>query len=177
MADQDEVTEAEGGGSGIVSTLIVVAIVLAVAGGAGLLVYRFAIAPRLAEDPAAPEAPAEDPIPLMPVNVEFPQKFVNIMREGNEPASTLVFQVTLECNNQPTADLINMHKIRFEDMIIKLHDSRTRDELDDVLALKTSIQRQARQKANDLLQRLGAPPEEMQVTDVFHNLFMVQDQG
>lgn len=176
MADE-EITGEETSDNGIISTLIVVAIVLALAGGGGLMVYRFFVAPRLATDDSTVEAAVEDAIPVIPVNVEFPQKFVNIMREANEPASTLVFQVTLECNNQATADLINLHKIRFEDMIIKLHDSRTRDELDDVLALKTSIQRQAKQKANDLLQRLGAPPEEMQVTDVFHNLFMVQDQG
>lgn len=176
MADE-EVTGVEESGNGIISTLIVVAIVLALAGGGGLFLYRFVIAPRLATDDAVAEAAVEDAIPIMPVNVEFPQKFVNIMRDAKEPASTLVFQVTLECNNQATANLINMHKIRFEDMLIKLHDSRTRDELDDVLALKTSIQRQAKQKANDLLQRLGAPPDEMQVTEVFHNLFMVQDQG
>ena len=175
MADE-EVTGTEESSSGIISTLIVVAIVLALAGGGGFFVYRFVIAPRLATDNGAPEVVADE-IPAMPINVEFPQKFVNIMRVANEPASTLVFQVTLECNNQQTADLINMHKIRFEDMIIKLHDSRTRDELDDVLALKTSIQRQAKQKSNDLLQRLGAPEGEMQVTEVFHNLFMVQDQG
>lgn len=177
MADEPDVPAEQGSEDSIISTLIVVAIVLALAGGGGFFLYRLAIAPRLADDTAAVETAPEDVIPVMPVNVEFPQKFVNIMREANEPASTLVFQVTLECNNQETANLINMHKIRFEDMIIKLHDSRTRDELDDVLALKVSIQRQAKQKANDLLQRLGAPPGEMQVTDVFHNLFMVQDQA
>lgn len=174
MADNEVTNEDEPSG-GMVSTLIVVAIVLALAGGAGFFLYRFAIAPRLAPDSGTAQA-AEDVIPVMPVNVEFPQKFVNIMRQANEPASTLVFQVTLECNNPATANLINTHKIRFEDMIIKLHDSRTRDELDDVLALKTSIQRQAKQKANDLLLRLGASSD-MQVTEVFHNLFMVQDQG
>ncbi|MCH7910358.1 MAG: hypothetical protein IIB38_12160 [Candidatus Hydrogenedentes bacterium] len=144
---------------------------------AGLLTFRFVLAPMLEPPEMAAMEEVEDPIPLAPVMLMFDTSFVNVIREGDFPASTLVFGVTLECMNQETANLIEYHKPRFIDMIIKLHDSRTRVELDDSLTLKNSIQRQAVQKCNDLLRRLQASPNpDIKVTAVFHHSFTVQDQ-
>ena len=143
---------------------------------AGLLPFRLVLAPPLRAPEMAEMDEDYDPIPVHPVMFMLDTAFVNVVREGDFPAATLMFGVTLECNNQLTADLIGMHRARFVDMIIKLHDSRTRVELDDTLALKISIQRQAMQKCNDLLRRLQASPDsEVRVTAVFHHTFTVQD--
>lgn len=183
MSDEAKAEEQKGeekpGGNPLVP-IIIAAVVLSIAAGGGFGVYRFVLAPRLAvQDPGEADSTLpDDTIPKSPVSLQFDQKFVNLVRDGDGPAAILVFQVTLECANQATFDVIAMHRIRFEDMLIKLHDSRTRVELDDTLALKTSIQRQAKQKANDLLQRLQAKPNpENRITGVFHNLFAVQEQG
>lgn len=144
---------------------------------AGLLTFRFVLTPMLAPPDMAALDEVEDLIPLAPVMLMFDTAFVNVIREGDYPASMLVFGVTLECMNQETADIIEYHKPRFIDMIIKMHDSRTRAELDDSLSLKNSIQRQAVQKCNDLLRRLQVSPDpDIKVTAVFHHSFTVQDQ-
>lgn len=176
---EEENVEEKAGGNPLIP-IVIAAVVLLIAAGGGFGVYRLVLAPRLAVDDPGGDDPTlpDDTIPPNPVSLQFDQKFVNLVRDDDSPAAILVFQVTLECANQVTFDTIVKHRIRFEDMLIKLHDSRTRAELDDTLALKTSIQRQARQKANDLLRRVQAKPDpENQITGVFHNLFAVQEQG
>jgi hypothetical protein len=77
-----------------------------------------------------------------------------------------------------TAELIHAHEPRFIDMVSRLHDSRLRSELDDIQNLKTSIQREARQKANAILHQIGGKhEEEPEVTNVFHRTLMVADQS
>lgn len=159
--------------------LIVLAVVLLVAAGGGVATYWFVLAPMLSEDGGEVVEAAEREIPLHPVYVAFEDRFVNvIMDDPDVPASTLVYGVTFECNNQLTADLINAHLPRFVDMINKLHSSLTRDELDDTLLITESIQRQALQKANDILRKIqgeaGSP--EIRVTAVSHQMFAVEDK-
>jgi hypothetical protein len=92
------------------------------------------------------------------------------------PASILVYGVSVECNNAETATLVQTHLARFVDIINKLHDSRTRSELDNTLLMKESIQRQAVQKSNDLLRRLQEKPrDDIKITAVLHQKFAVQD--
>lgn len=173
----EEQQQPEKGNRGNLITIVIALIVVIVAVVGGLLTYRLVIAPMLAPPEEATEQEKYEEIPLNPVMVAFEDSFVNVMREQDLPASTLLFGVTLECTNQETADLIELHRVRFKDMISKLHDSRTRAELDDVLLLKESIQKQAKQKCNDLLKRLmGDANPEMRITAVFHSTFAVQDQ-
>lgn len=162
-------------GGGIAKIAVPVLIVI-VAGVGGFATFRFVIAPMLAtSDEVHIDEPASE-LPVTPTMVVLESSFVNVIREGDLPASTLLFGVTLECNNQATADLINAYLPRIIDMINKLHDSRTRAELDDVLVLKESIQRQALQKCNDVLKRLQPKPDPaIKVTAVFHHSFAVQD--
>jgi hypothetical protein len=88
-----------------------------------------------------------------------------------------MYGVTLECNNQVTADLIMANMARFADMISKLHDSRLRSELDDLKTLKISIQNDIRQKSNAMLRQLqGKPNEDIMVTNVFHRTMIVDDK-
>jgi len=174
----DEVNEAqpeESSGGGIGKILLVVGVVL-LAAIAGLSTYLFVLKPMLADMPEVALGDVEDAIPLAPAMVEFPQTPVNVIRDGEMPAATLLFGVTLECENAETATLVEAHRARFVDMINKLHDSRTRSELDDVLLIKQSIQQQALQKANAILMRLPETPiDDPRITAVFHHTFVVQD--
>lgn len=182
MAEEEEEQEEESPqkkGRGVIQ-LIVVGAVIALAAIGGLATYMFVIAPMLGEDEASEETASvlDDKIPVLPVTIVLEQTPVNVVREGAGPASMLLFGVTLECNDQETANLVQLHRARFVDIIGKLHDSRTRDELDDVLLIKESIQRQALQKCNDLLERLQEEPaENIRITAVLHHTFVVQDPG
>ncbi len=175
MADEVQ-RQDQGGSGGVWARLLLVIGVLLLAAIAGLSTYLFVLSPMLKEPESVEQADAEDSIPANPVTVEFPASPVNVIREGEMPASTLLFGVTLECNNPETAALVQAHRARFLDIINKLHDSRTRSELDDTLLIKESIQRQALQKCNDLLRRLQEQPsEEIRITAVLHHTFVVQD--
>lgn len=170
---QSQGEQASGGGFGRI--LLVVAVVL-VAAIAGLSTYLFVLAPMLKKPDAVVQAEVVEAMPANPVFIEFPQTPVNVIREGEMPASTLLFGVTLECNNPETAALVQAHRARFVDIINKLHDSRTRSELDDTLLIKESIERQALQKCNDLLRRLqDTPNDDIKITAVLHHTFVVQD--
>lgn len=179
MAEEVNEERPENEPSGAMGKIILVLGVVLVAAIGGLSTYLFVLKPMLeeaAEVAASEQVSDEDPIPLFPVEVEFPQAFVNVIRDGQAPAATLVFGVTLECENRDTANLVGVHRARFVDIINKLHDSRTRSELDDVLLIKESIQRQAKQKLNHLLRRLQAEPaDNIRITSVLHHTFAVQD--
>ena len=164
--------ETSGGGPGKI--ILVVGVVL-MAAVAGLGTYLFVLKPMLTDTEEVARNEGENPIPVAPVMVEFPQTPVNVIRDGEAPAATLLFGVTLECENAETAILVNAHRARFVDMINKLHDSRTRSELDDVLIIKESIQRQILQKANGILERMPETPTDFRITSVFHHTFVVQD--
>ena len=116
-----------------------------------------------------------------PLYIRFDDAFTNLMRDGDGPASTLLYKVTFECSNIETHDLINKYKTRFVDMISKLHDSRTRAEVDDILMFKEGVQRQALQRSNDILRKI-IPEDvkekdraEYRVTAVLHEKCMVAD--
>lgn len=167
----------KGGGMGRILMLVGVVLIAAIG---GLATYLFVLAPVLKDPAAEHEAKAEDTdehaLPEHAAMVELPNVVVNVMREGDAPAALLSFGVTLECNNEETAHLVEEHKARFVDIINKLHESRTRKELDDTLLIKESIQRQALQKVNELLRKLQHEPEEsVKITAVLHQNFVVQD--
>jgi len=178
MPEKKEKAEAEapkGGGMGRILLLVGVVLVAAIG---GLATYLFVLAPVLKDPEAHAEAKAHDEqsLPEKPVPIDLPNVVVNVMREGDGPAALLSFAVTIECNNQETADIVEAHKARFVDIINKLHDSRTRKELDDTLLIKESIERQAMQKTNELLTKLQKKPsEEIKITAVLHQNFVVQD--
>lgn len=182
MADKKEKpaeTPAKGGGMG---RLLMMAGVILVAAIGGLATYLFVLAPVL-KDPHAEHGEAhaeehgeEEHIPHHAVNVQLPTVVVNVMREGDGPAPLLQFGVTLEVSNHATELTVEQYKARFVDIINKLHDSRTRKELDDTLLIKESIQRQALQKCNELLKKIqDKPNDENKITAVLHHTFVVQD--
>ena len=181
MADKQnkEAPEAEPKTGGMMGKIVVLAVILLVAAGGGVATYLLVLAPMLAEDGGEVVEAAQREIPLNPVYVAFEDRFVNvIMDDPAMPASTLVYGVTFECTNQLTADIINAHLPRFVDMINKLHSSLTREELDDTLLITESIQRQALQKANDILRKIQGEMvnPEVRVTAVSHQMFAVEDK-
>jgi len=117
-------------------------------------------------------------VPKNATTVAFDSRFVNVvMPDPDMPASTLVFQVTLECLNPTTADLVIAHQPRFYDILVKLHTSLGREELNDSRSIMDSIQRQALQQCNGaLVMILGKEDPDYRITDVFHENFSVQDQ-
>lgn len=183
MADKKEkkaeVPQTSGGGMG---RLLMMAGVVLVAAIGGLATYLFILAPVLKEPEAAhgeehaEEHGDEEHVPHHAEMIELPTVVVNVMREGNGPSTYLQFGVTLECSDHSTAQLVERYKARFIDIINKLHDSRTRKELEDTLLIKESIQRQAMQKTNELLKKLQEKPsEDVKITAVLHHTFVVQD--
>lgn len=181
--DENEGQEAESSGGGA-GKFIGAAIVLTMAAIGGISTYLFVLKPMLGEeDPNAVAMNAEpvlpSDIPAMATTVVFEASPVSVIREAKQPASTLLFGMTFECNNAETAALVETYKHRFHDMLMKLHDSRTRSELDDAVLLKESIQRQAIQRANDILVHLQPEPvnPDIRITNVSYNIFTVQDQA
>lgn len=182
MAERaDKVTAPPAKSGGLGKILLPVGLVL-VAAIAGLATYLFVLAPMLAlEDSAHGDELAHteghhDDLPHHPETITLPDGFVNVIRDGEMPAAMLVYGVSIECNNHETRLLVETHLARFVDIINKLHDSRTRAELDDTLLIKESIQRQATQKVNDLLRRLQEKPrDDIKITAVLHHKFAVQD--
>lgn len=183
MAEKKETKapEPQKGGGGMGRLLMMAGVVLVAAIG-GLATYLFILAPVLKEpeaahgDAHAEEHGDEDHIPHHAVNVELPTVVVNVMRDGDGPAPLLQFGVTLEVSNHETELMVEQYKGRFVDIINKLHDSKTRKELDDTLMIKESIQRQALQKCNELLKKVQEKPsDENKITAVLHHTFVVQD--
>jgi flagellar basal body-associated protein FliL len=179
MADEAKKKDAEpaSASGGLGNLLLPVGLVLVAAIG-GLAAYLFVLSPMLSKEIGTAEAKAssDDLLPLNPQVINLPDGFVNVIRDGEMPAAMLVYGVAIECNNAETAAIVQAHLARFIDIINKLHDSRTRSELDDTLLMKESIQRQATQKANDLLRRLQkSPRDDIKITAVLHHKFAVQD--
>lgn len=181
MADENETSEEveeevkKGGNLGLIIALA--AILIAV--GGGLAVYQFVIVPKFAvvdtgDEPVAPI----NTIPDQPVNHTFDMATVNLMREGNESAGILLYQISFECTNDATIGFITTYEPRFIDMLNNLHASRTRNEVDDILQFKISVQRQAKQKANDMLQQMMTENYDVDIpmiTGVFHVQCMATD--
>lgn len=175
-AEEGEETTKSGGKSGLIIALVAILL----AAGIGFAVYMFVLKPKLPDENTMPEEPVKpaNTIPQDPKNHTFAMATVNLMREGDESAGILLYQISFECANERTVDFIMTYEPRFIDMVNNLHASRTRDEVDDILQFKLSIQRQIKQKANDMLDQMtpdddeGDPP---MVTGVFHNTCMAND--
>ncbi len=177
MAEEKEASEDKVKKSGKMGLIILLVLLLLAVGG-GLAVYKFVIAPKLADDNGEMNPPPPvNLIPPAPVNYPFDMSTVNLMREGDAAAGILMYQISFECLNLETSEIIELYKPRFVNMLNQLHASRTRDEVDDILLFQTSVQRQALQKANDMLEQMKLPDSEMElkVTGVFHERCMATD--
>ena len=173
-AEAPEASETGRGGRSFVKIGIFAAVILGAA-LAGFFVFRFVLAPMLGPQEEAGDSDEEPLGIISPFTVAFDDGFVNLRREGDMSAATLLFGITLECSTQGTIDLIDLYKPRFTDLLHKLHDSRTREEVDDTLNFKKSVQKRALQKCNDLLKQIQGEETDHFVTAVFHHALAVQD--
>ncbi|MBI5095118.1 MAG: hypothetical protein HZB26_22115 [Candidatus Hydrogenedentes bacterium] len=160
---------------GLYAGVAIVAAVLAVA------VFLFVIKPKLTAEPGAEGAVEEkggkgkEAEVITPVQFD-PAMTTILMNDPNVPASILMFQVSMECANAETAELVKQHKSKFAAMLSELHSYRHREELNDP-ATKKSIEKVALQKANDILQQyLVKPDPKIKIVDVFHESWVVEDK-
>jgi len=87
--------------------------------------------------------------------VDFKGLRASVLVEESELSSPALLQysVALACANQKTALLVESWNQMFVAILVELHDSRTKAELNDPV-VKESILRQAKQEANALLKRV-----------------------
>jgi flagellar basal body-associated protein FliL len=177
MADEVSPPEPQPSGGGLLRTAGMIAAIVVLAGLSGLAAYAFVLAPLLRSEITL-EA-AADTIPISAVEVPFETTYVNLLMPSEDmPASMLLFAITLSCANQATADIIRLHRARFSDVIMKLHDGRTRSEvMSDPRVLKESIQKQVVQETNQVLRRLQGNQvnEHIRVIDALHTQFYASD--
>ena len=164
---------------GFIWKLALTASVVVVPAVAAILIYVLFLGPMFAEEHAsAPESADDGRVSPNAVTVTFEESFTTaIMADPNYPASLLMFKVALECANPETANLVERHRPRFNNMLTELHSFRTREELNDP-SVKHEIQQEAIRRSNEILERLPVETQEfdLRVTDVFHERFAIQDQ-
>lgn len=110
------------------------------------------------------------------LTVEFDETTVTcVMQSPDIPASILLYQVALDCENASAASLIEANKARFTAKIRELHSYKKRAELDNP-QLEQDILKAVVQESNVLLQAiLGKPSEKTRVKDAYHIKFFIQD--
>ena len=178
MAEDTRPTEgavAEESSRSIVFTIAIAAAIIIVPTIMAFVTYRFATQ-RMADPSTAGNVPtvANDRIPDSVQTIQFDQQYTAVLRESEEyPASTFAFKVAFDVTSPQAVATIDRHRARFHAMIIEVHSFRSRAELEDPL-VKQSIQRNIRDRANELLRRLGATDRD-RVLDVFHEQYVVQD--
>jgi hypothetical protein len=159
-------------GGSILRMLIFAGIIILIAAIAALLVFRFVLQPML-NPPEEIEVPA-DQLPATMVTVNFSQDQVSVIPDDPDmPTPILIYEVAMACNIPEALTIIDANKAWFSSMLSDLHQYKTKEELNDPL-VKESIQRQAQQKANDLLKRL-APALDVRVIKVMHTRYFVYD--
>ncbi len=180
MAEEQQAEAAPAPKSGGLMKFILPAIIIVVAVIGALLLFQLVVKPRLASnDNGSEEAPPPPAIPLEGVTVDFAEFTTNAKLDPDEdgPAALFMYHVALECSNQAVADLVGANQPRFRDIIGRVHEFRTRDELNDPL-LKKSIKKQVLQEANQALTELlreNAGPEN-RITAVFYDKWFIYDR-
>lgn len=160
-------------GKSLVSTLIIVSIMILVPAILALVLYLFLLRPMLAA-PVVEEPVVEGALPETMQMIQFEKKQASVLPQGpDEAAPLLMYSVSFACKDPETAAVIEAKKAWFEAKLLELHSNRTRKELDDP-KVREAIERQAKQDANSLLQRL-APGKNMEVLEVMHTEFTVVD--
>lgn len=181
-----EAAPAPSGGGGKMIMIAVASSLISVV--AALAVFYIVFVPKLAppahgEDGEEEEVAAEggggghggaEAPPKL--TVEFDETTVTcVMQSPDIPASILLYQVALDCENASAASLIEANKARFSAKIRELHSYKKRAELDNP-QLEQDILKAVVQESNVLLQAiLGKPSEKTRVKDAYHIKFFIQD--
>ncbi|MCP4639232.1 MAG: hypothetical protein GY851_02295 [bacterium] len=180
MADDEQLEKAEpsGKGGGLVRMLAVTLGIVLIGATGALLVFVFVLRPMM----QPPDIPNEDDEPRLPpilptaVTHDFPETYASVeMPSPDMPASTLLYQVSFECADAMTKELVTAHQARFIDMLGDLHRHRSREEWNDPMVVE-GVKKQALRKANEIVKRLQVEVvPEIRVTAVFYKQFYVAD--
>ena len=145
-----------------------------------LFLYNFFVKERLL-GPSDATAQEDDALstPTDTVTVDFEDFTTNAKLNSDEggAAPLFIYSVTLECSNQKVADIVLANKPRFRDIIGRVHEFRTRDELNDPL-FKKSITAQVLQETNQALNDLlrGEAGPQNRITAVFYHDWFIYDR-
>lgn len=178
MAEENPQQVAQTPKSGGLSKFVMPIAVLLGAAVVALVLFKYVLLPRLSGEPKPKEEVAEGPVELTPV--EFPDFTTNVKTTNPEEASGLfIYSVTLECGSKLAAEVVGAHKSHFRDLISRLHEFKTREELNDPL-FKDSVKKQVLQEANEALKEYLKHEEEVKpedrITAVYHDKWFTYDR-
>jgi flagellar basal body-associated protein FliL len=138
-------------------------------------VFNFVLKPKLGGEEEVDKGPVvTNAFPETMGNVTFDKQQISVQTDDPDVvAPLLITKITLSCQDDATITMVGLHKDHFAAMILKLHQGRTRTELNDPL-VQNSIREQIKQQANNLLGRLS-PEMELKVLEALHVEFMIVD--
>ena len=174
--EEGQQEEKSGGKGGLIRLLAVLISVVLIGATTSLVVWKVVLQPRLADAESVVETAAPT-ILADPFMVAFdPTLATVIMPSDDFLASTLMYAIELECSGQIAMDLVTKHKARFIDMIRKLHQGRTREELNNPMT-DDNIQKQMVQESNAILSAILVENEaDSRVTSAFHTQWYIKDE-
>jgi hypothetical protein len=176
MAEEQVEEKAEGEESSpLIKNVIMLGLAVVVPALIAVVLFKWVIQPKFGtpEDVDMPPA-VTDPFPEGMVDIEFTNLQITVRTEDPEMvAPMLIAEVALWCRDGATQIAVDGKKNLFQSMILKLHQGRTRSELNDPL-IQNSILEQIKQQANILLRRLDAEME-YEVLSAAHLKYTIVD--
>lgn len=171
----DEPTEGTPKKSSFIMTALLLVGALLVPAIVALVIAKMWVLPRLTGEEVVEAAPVvDDDFPATMTLVEFPKINVSVASDDPDMVPPLLsVQVTLSCVDDITAAKVEEKKAYFAAEILRLHQGRTRAELNDPL-VQSSILEQIKQQSNILLKRM-APDMDLKVLRAMHTDFMIVD--
>ncbi len=149
--------------------LIIVAAVVLASLVAALAVFVFVLRPRL----LGPQE--QETRPLSPDFIAFQDlQLSGLPDSSDELPPILQTSITLACDSEDTAQIVENYRPRFEGLLIDLYSSKTRTQLSEPFE-KDLIRQEARRRANELLKQC-APGHEGAITDVMHTRYILVEQ-
>ena len=174
--EEGQQEEESGGKGGLIRLLVVLFSVALIGATVSLVVWKLLLKPRLA-DPELVVASTTPQILADPFMVPFDASLTTVKMPSEDfLASTLMYAIELECSDQIAMDLVMKHKARYIDMIRRMHQGRTREELNDPMT-DDNIQKQIVQESNAILSAILVENEaDSRVTSAFHTQWYIKDE-
>lgn len=176
MAEEQNAENTEKKKSSIIMTAALFLAALLVPASIGLGLFKFFVMPKLAMNDTVMAAPPDD-IPAFPetmTTVVFDELLVTVQSDDPDLASPLLqIKVALSCADEMTSGTVEGKKEYFAAEILRLHQGRTRSELNDPL-VQNSILEQIKQQSNILLKKLS-PRMELKVLKAMYLKFTIME--
>lgn len=161
--------------SSFIMTALLLVGALLVPAIAALVIAKMWVLPRLSGEKVVEAIPeVDDAFPPTMTEVVFDKINVSVASDDPDMVPPLLsVQVALSCADEATAAKVGEKKAYFAAEILRLHQGRTRAELNDPL-VQSSILEQIKQQSNILLKRM-APKADLKVLRAMHIEFMTVD--